>query len=253
MLFYGQSYLNALTQKTSQQSKSVNFEEFGDISISSGADPMTPRVQGRSSSPAVAPSSKFLKKKTQALSADADSKHSDRLGSSSGIRSHSVDDRASQGKISVGKSTSDKSVEKLSVTSANASAPVLNAAKVGGAQAGKVPSALNKAVALTNKIMQRSLTTEPARTKSSAMESDTDESLSIQQRGIKQGHNSRPQSVSDVSIGHDGSKFIKRQPALEETKSNYTNKLAVSPSPSRSRTTEKSKSRSGLFFFVIEH
>ncbi|CAL1547157.1 unnamed protein product [Lymnaea stagnalis] len=62
------SYLNNLAQKT-QQPKVVNFEEYGDISISSGADvrsSLTPRGR-RSSSPKMTPitpkTNKFLKKK----------------------------------------------------------------------------------------------------------------------------------------------------------------------------------------------
>ncbi|KAH9523588.1 hypothetical protein Btru_040406 [Bulinus truncatus] len=60
-------YLNSLTQK-SQLPKAVNFEDFGEISISSGTDPRnsaTPRGR-RSASPASPghkPSNKFIKKK----------------------------------------------------------------------------------------------------------------------------------------------------------------------------------------------
>lgn len=63
--FLFQTYLNNLTQKT-QKPRSVNFEEYGDLSISSGADGRNSLAsQGRrSASSAHAPApSKFLKKK----------------------------------------------------------------------------------------------------------------------------------------------------------------------------------------------
>ncbi|XP_055885408.1 uncharacterized protein C19orf44-like [Biomphalaria glabrata] len=67
-------YLSSLTNKK-QQPKAVNFEDYGEISISSGTDPrnsVTPRGR-RSASPASKPtSSKFLKKKNTLLTSEDD-------------------------------------------------------------------------------------------------------------------------------------------------------------------------------------
>ena len=65
-----QAYISSLTQKTSQQKKSVNFEDLGEsITISSDVEdaPLQAKTPALSSS-----GSKFLKKKT-ALSDEAES------------------------------------------------------------------------------------------------------------------------------------------------------------------------------------
>ena len=66
-----QAYISSLTQKTSQQKKSVNFEDLGEsISISSDIEdaPIETKVQ-----PATSSGSKFLKKKPAVNDEQADS------------------------------------------------------------------------------------------------------------------------------------------------------------------------------------
>lgn len=59
--FTFQAYISSLTQKTSQQKKSVNFEDFGEsISISSDIEDAPNKTKNQ---PASTSGSKFLKKK----------------------------------------------------------------------------------------------------------------------------------------------------------------------------------------------
>ena len=60
-----QNYLSSLTQKT-QAAQKTSFEDFGDISISSGKDAPT-KEWTPTKSKAAAPASKFLKKKKPAV------------------------------------------------------------------------------------------------------------------------------------------------------------------------------------------
>ncbi|XP_050403850.2 uncharacterized protein C19orf44 [Patella vulgata] len=53
------AYLNTVSKRTSQQAKSINFSDYGDISISSSDNVSTPKQK----SPAFGAGSKFLKKK----------------------------------------------------------------------------------------------------------------------------------------------------------------------------------------------
>lgn len=208
------SYLNSLTQKTTQQARSVNYEEFGDISISSGADPMTPRVH-RTPSPAVGAGSKFLKKKQpNPQIEEARGKKTGLAGAQDygikqgGVAGGSKDVRASGGSVGM----------RDSVGSVSAASSVAPGVKKGGFQTSKMSSALDKATALTNKITQRATGGAPIRRfRGTALDSDTDESVSPVLRGARpRGIDSRPGSASDASIGHDGNKFMKKRPSTAE-------------------------------------
>lgn len=235
-VFLFQSYLNSLTQKTSLQTKSVNYEEYGDISISSGADPMTPRVR-RTPSPATGAGSKFLKKKSQPENDAETTIKRPVSGGAYGVKTTAIrastqdedddDDYAEDDFIGAG---AVRSGPKFSSMSASA------ASRRGGAQ---MSSALNKATALTNKITQRSSGSAALRrTRSSLLDSDTDESFGPPVRGKVSGSKgSRPGSSSDNSVGHDGNKFIKKQGG-QEVKAEVKVKGSGHKSPARSVSRE---------------
>ena len=66
-LIYFQAYLSSLTLKTSQQTKSVNFEDYGEnISISSDSRVLSHSSENQNIPKLSAEGSKFLKKKTPA-------------------------------------------------------------------------------------------------------------------------------------------------------------------------------------------
>ncbi|KAL8584634.1 hypothetical protein ACOMHN_002363 [Nucella lapillus] len=240
------SYLNSLTQKTAHQAKSVNYEEYGDISISSGADAMTPRV-GRTPSPAIGAGSKFLKKKTPAAAEATEPEKKAKSGGVYGLKAKSAllshladdddDDDDDDDETAYVGARGVMSAQKPGPKFASTSAPT--SARRGGFQ---TSSALNKASALANKITQRSSGSNPFRkSRSTLLDSDTDESLGAGARGSNlRGKSSRPASTSDNSVGHDGNKFMKKRGGeATEVKSEDVVRGSGRQSPARKAAKEK--------------
>ncbi|XP_005105165.1 uncharacterized protein C19orf44 homolog [Aplysia californica] len=177
-------YLNSLTQKT-QHVPSANFEDFGDISISSGKDGMqaiTPRGR-RSASPAPAPaSSKFLKKKTPQGAAGPAASVTGPKAARVVDDDEDEDDRDYRGGqiVIAGKKKAEASPSRPEKS-----------------------SALNKANALTNKIQGRRADGFPLR-RHVSRDSDSESEIGR-----------RPGSA-DTSIGRDGRKFLKGRKTLDE-------------------------------------
>ena len=249
-LFMFQSYLNSLTQKTSQQAKSVNYEEFGDISISSGADP-TPRV-GRTPSPAPGAGSKFLKKKAQPVEGAATPAKKTPVGGAYGVKPSVSQVKKSVSQVNESDDDDDDDDIGMKVQTGTAESrgatPKFSSAPVAGAKRGgfQMSSALNKASALANKITQRSAGSAASRkTRSSLMDSDTDESLGPLLRSSKRGgKGSRPGSASDSSVGRDGNKFMKKKGGSAEAKPVEEVKKSGRQSPARPAAKEKPRTKS---------
>ena len=220
---------------------------------------MTPRVR-RTPSPAIGAGSKFLKKKAQPSNAAADSTSATKkpVGGASGGGPYGIKpsgaaaalpdddddddddfaaDMGARAAKPVGTSSGGGAAHKVGIASAPSSA------KKGGFQ---VSSALNKATALANKITQRSSGSAPLRrTRSSLLDSDTDESISpVLHRSKRGGRGSRPGSASDSSIGHDGNKFMKKRGGAAEVKSEGDRKGAGKQSPVRAAPKDKSRTKS---------
>jgi hypothetical protein len=242
-----QGYLSSLTQKTQQQTKSVNYEAYGEnISISSGADAsMTPRMR-KTPSPTVGAGSKFLKKKAQpAAEPPTPAKKATggygvkARGGKAGmddIDDDDDDDDIPEVRRSYGASAGPKF---------GISASATGSGKRGGAQ---FSSALQKAAALAQKITSRSAGSAPAsnRKTRSRLDSDTDESISPGPGSRKRGgggRRSRPGSASDTSIGRDGSKFLKKKgPAAAEVVE-VAKPQAGRQSPARPSSRERASSQ----------
>lgn len=246
-----QGYLSSLTQKTQQQTKSVNYEEYGEnISISSEADAsMTPRMR-KTPSPTVGAGSKFLKKKAQpaaepptpAKKATGGYGVKARGGKAGMARSMNDivydddDDDIPEVRRSYGASAGPKF---------GVSASTAGSGKRGGAQ---FSSALQKASALAQKITSRSVGSAPASNRKTRprLDSDTDESISPGPGSRKRGgggRRSRPGSASDTSIGRDGSKFLKKKgPAAAEVVE-VAKPQAGRQSPARPSSRERASSR----------
>ncbi|XP_053394111.1 serine/arginine repetitive matrix protein 1-like isoform X2 [Mercenaria mercenaria] len=186
------AYISSLTQKTSKQQKTVNFEDLGDsISISSDIEdiPVKP-------TPEVASGSKFLKKKPSVGDqnvepATSGNKFLKKPQVSAGSPSPAV------------KSQAQQRYGSQSVQSAGSSRP--------GSQLGTsrlAHSALDKASAITGKIQQRVATR-----KTYTLESDSDESFSavkLSRSGGDQISESQNSKTDSVKIGRDGGKFMKK-------------------------------------------
>ncbi|GFR80458.1 hypothetical protein ElyMa_005898400 [Elysia marginata] len=172
------TYLSNLTQKT-QQARSFNFDEPGDVSVSSGVDGLrasqTSQDARRTASPqspvkVSAAASKFLKKKKNVENkADCDQEQEERLNESS------------RGIVIAG-SRPDGRSSKPSTT-----------------------SALDKASALNKKIKGH------ASHRHISVDSESEDSLRGSEPVV------RPSSA-DVSIGQDGPKFLKNRKSVEEDK-----------------------------------
>ncbi|RUS71969.1 hypothetical protein EGW08_020262 [Elysia chlorotica] len=202
------TYLSSLTQKT-QQVRSLNFEEQGDISVSSGADGFKAsqtslgakqNTSPRSPLKVSAAGSKFLKKKKIVEpEEDSDGEKDERLRASS----HGF---------------------------------LISGGRPGGSSSkpSKI-SALDKASALDKKIKSRALSGKSQRRQIS-VDSESEDSI----RGLEPGV--RPNSA-DVSVGRDGPKFLKNRKSVEDDKGPET----CSPSPrvvKRSSSVEKKKKKS---------
>ncbi|ESO92379.1 hypothetical protein LOTGIDRAFT_233142 [Lottia gigantea] len=150
------AYLSTLSKKTSQQAKSINFSDFGDISISSSDNLSTPKQK----SPEIGAGSKFLKKKKPP---------------------EPISDE----------DESSIQVRKKKTITQNAS------------------NLLNKAAGLTKKEQVPRQTSLLANQNVFSIDSDSDsEKVRL----------SRLDTPTDMSVGHDGRKFMKRPETPKATK-----------------------------------
>ncbi|KAK3580968.1 hypothetical protein CHS0354_006995 [Potamilus streckersoni] len=169
------AYISSLTEKTAKQKKSVNFEDIGEISISSNID--------SSFEPAEKPSSRFLKKPSQSFDEEsANDKGSKFLKKPQQSAASPSPAPSVQEKFIHGSHTKD-SVGKINPQSS---------------------AALSKASAVASKITQRTVSARKVMT----LESDSDESLALVRVG--KGSVDKSDSSGSVKIGRDGGKFLKK-------------------------------------------
>ncbi|KAL3869783.1 hypothetical protein ACJMK2_042420 [Sinanodonta woodiana] len=169
------AYISSLAEKTAKQKKSVNFEDIGEISISSNID--------SSFEPVAKPSSRFLKKPSQSFDEE------------------SANDKGS------------KFLKKPQQSAASPSpAPSVKEKFTNGGHvtnsAGKLSqqssAALSKASAVASKIAQKTVSVRKVMT----LESDSDESLVLSRVG--KGSVDKSDSSGSLKIGRDGGKFLKK-------------------------------------------
>lgn len=218
-----QQYLSSLTQKTSQQVKSVSYEEYGDISISSGADPMTPMAH-RSASPVVGTGSKFLKKKSSpAMEAEATASRKQVVS-----HTHWNSQPATSSPSSFRKGQAEEA------SSGAGKKSILPA---------QTSTALNKAMTLANMITQRSTASGSGRQLGSSKDDGGDDKHATFQhhRVTVDNARSRSESASDSSIGHDRGKFVKK-PQIPQRAS--PEKSVSSASSQNVSVVEKDRSKS---------
>ncbi|XP_060601168.1 serine/arginine repetitive matrix protein 1-like [Ruditapes philippinarum] len=187
------AYISSLTQKTSKQQKTVNFEDLGDsISISSDIEDV--RVQAKPA-PEISSGSKFLKKKPGAVGDENVEPAGNKF-----LKKPQVSATSPSPAV---KSQPAQRYGSQSVQSAGSSRPV---SQLGSSR--QAYSALDKASALTGKIQQRAATR-----KTYTLESDSDESFSAVKLSrsigdqLSDSHNSKSESIK---IGRDGGKFLKK-------------------------------------------
>lgn len=240
------NYLNSLTQKTSLQAKSVNYEEYGDISISSGADAMTPTAL-RTPSPATGPGSKFLKKKAAPPVEDTGPYKKSSDGKAYSVKPSESGTTKNANTVAGRVVGSGDAAAGKSVSGATATAPKVGTSgsmpgmmKKGGFQ---MSSTLSKASALAERITSRSAVPAAHRKHRSQLDSETDESASPgpdRRKDIKARNSGSRPSSADSSVGRDGKKFLKRGSFAQNV--NQTEDGGKSPSRPRSRERAKSKS-----------
>ncbi|XP_060082195.1 uncharacterized protein C19orf44 homolog [Ylistrum balloti] len=201
-----EAYIKGLTQKTAQHKKSVNFEDIGDISISSELDTNS-STHRQKAAPSVG--SKFLKKKTGQNSAPApQSKFLKKPQSSAASPVPTVSSQSRPG-------TSRGPLQQ------QAKSPAYGQPR-GSSQKS---SSLDKAAALTQKIAGRQ--TFANNKNVFTLETDSEETFSTPRAANptpSSKQNTRvlspsPRSMSSdsVKIGRDGGKFMKKkQPAAQE-------------------------------------
>ncbi|XP_060594668.1 serine/arginine repetitive matrix protein 2-like isoform X2 [Ruditapes philippinarum] len=187
------AYISSLTQKTSKQQKTVNFEDLGDsISISSDIEDV--RIQAKPA-PEISSGSKFLKKKPGAVGDENVEPAGNKF-----LKKPQVSATSPSPAV---KSQPAQRYGSQSVQSAGSSRPV---SQLGSSR--QAYSALDKASALTGKIQQRAATR-----KTYTLESDSDESFSAVKLSrsigdqLSDSHNSKSESIK---IGRDGGKFLKK-------------------------------------------
>ncbi|OWF34810.1 uncharacterized protein C19orf44-like [Mizuhopecten yessoensis] len=206
-----EAYIKSLSQKTAQHKKSVNFEDIGDISISSELDTNS-STQHKKNVPTVG--SKFLKKNTGQKTAPApQSKFLKKPQTSAASPIPTVSSQPRPG-------TSRGALQQ------QAKGPVYGQPRPGTQKS----SSLDKAAALTQKIAGRQTF---ANTKNVfTLETDSEDTCTLTTPrasnptpGKRQNNrvlSPSPRSVSSdsVKIGRDGGKFMKKkQPAPAEEKS----------------------------------
>ena len=188
-----QAYLKSLTQKTAQQKKNVNFEDIGDISISSELDSSAHK------GPALVKNSKFIKKNT-------DSSVTQSQPQSKFLRKPQVSSASPVPTVS----SQQRPGTSRGPTQPQASSQVLSRSLGQNVRSGsQQSSSLDKAAALSSKISQRSNLARKAMT----LESDSDDTFTTPRTPTPR--NGRPGSASSdsVKIGKDGGKFMKKKPA----------------------------------------
>lgn len=202
-----EAYIKGLTQKTAQHKKAVNFEDIGDISISSELDTNS-STHKQKAGPSVG--SKFLKKNTGQNSAPApQSKFLKKPQTSAASPVPTVSSQSRPG-------TSRGPLQQQS------KGPAYGQPR-GGTQKS---SSLDKAAALTQKIAGRQTF---ANTKNVfTLETDSDDTFSTPRAanptpGKKQNNrvlspSPRSMSSDSVKIGRDGGKFMKKKQAAAEEK-----------------------------------
>ncbi|XP_033736981.1 uncharacterized protein C19orf44 homolog [Pecten maximus] len=201
-----EAYIKGLTQKTAQHKKSVNFEDVGDISISSELDTNSSTHRQKAGSSV---GSKFLKKNTGQKSVPApQSKFLKKPQTSAASPVPTVSSQSRPG-------TSKGPLQQ------QAKGPAYGQPRVGTQKS----SSLDKAAALTQKIAGRQTF---ANTKNVfTLETDSEDTFSTPRASNPTpGKNKSnrvlspsPRSVSSdsVKIGRDGGKFMKKkQPAADE-------------------------------------
>lgn len=183
------AYINSLTQKTSQQKKSVNFDDLSEsISISSNIDDTGYQAK---SEVATSSGSKFLKKKTSLNEYDS-------TPVPTANKFLKISQPAGGNSIPSASTNRQHNVHAQSMGSSRPGSQIAT-----GRQAS---SALDKASAITGKIQQRVATR-----RSYTLESDSDESFSALKMAKSSTEQVSDSQASDsMKIGRDKGKFLKK-------------------------------------------